>query len=128
MSCAKPDSHHEPDGPQPVVEPLQPATRRGSGWGRLELGAGTVKSMNELKRSRVVDGKIRTMTNAQYGRLLQFIIEQAHDAALAVFVERGRRFVEKDPTRFVQEAREREALLFAEQAPCPSALSGRAWQ
>ena len=84
--------------------------------------------MNELKRSRVVDGKIRTMTNAQYGRLLQFIIEQAHDAALAVFVERGRRFVEKDPTRFVQEAREREALLFAEQAPCPSALSGRAWQ
>ena len=68
----------------------------GVGLGRLELGAVTVKSMNELKRSRVVDGKIRTITNAQYGRLLQFIIEQAHDAALAVFVERGRRFVEKD--------------------------------
>ena len=46
--------------------------------------------MNELKRSGVVDGKIRAVTNAQYGRLLQLIIEQAHDAALAVFVERGR--------------------------------------
>ena len=71
--------------------------------------------MNELKRSGVVDGKIRTVTNAQYGRLLQLIVEQAHDAALAVFVERGCRFVEKDPSRFVQEETcEGEALLFAE--------------
>ena len=37
--------------------------------------------MSELKRSRVVDGKIRAVTNAQYGRLLQLIIEQAHDRA-----------------------------------------------
>ena len=59
--------------------------------------------MNELKRSRVVDGKIRTVTNAQYGRLLQLIIEQAHNAALAVFVERGCRFVEKNPPWFVQQ-------------------------
>ena len=56
--------------------------------------------MNELKRSGVVDGKIRTVTNAQYGRLLQLIVEQAHDAALAVFVERGGGFIEKDQSRF----------------------------
>ncbi len=104
------------DGGQPVLEPLQPARQRRRGRGRLELEAVTVKSRNKLKRSSVVDGKIRTVTNAQYGRLLQLIIEQAHDAALAVFVERGRGFIEKDPSRFVQqeEAREGEALLFAE--------------
>lgn len=71
--------------------------------------------MNELKRSRVVGGKIRTMANAQYGRLLQLIIEQAHDMSLAVFVERGSGFVQKNPARFVQdEPREGEALLLAE--------------
>src|SRR5450755_1642325 len=112
------------DGEQPVVEPLQPAPRRRRGRGRLELEAVTVKSMNELKRSGVVDGKIRTVTNAQNRRLLQLIVEQAHDAALAVFVERGGRFVEKDPSRFVQqEAREGEALLFAERQFLVPALS-----
>ena len=71
--------------------------------------------MNKLKRSRVVDGKIRPVTNAQHGGLLQLIIEQSHDAALAVFVERGRGFVEKHPSGFVQEEpREGEALLLAE--------------
>jgi len=83
--------------------------------GRLELEPVTFTSMNELKRPRVVGGKIRTVTNAQHGRILQLSVEQAHDAALAVFVERGCRFVEKDPSRFVQEdPREGEALLLAE--------------
>src|SRR5476649_2605575 len=42
-------------------------------------------------------------------------MSKADDAALAVFVERSGRFVEKDPSRFAQqEAREGEALLFAE--------------
>src|SRR5450755_2020181 len=45
------------DGEQPVVEPLQPAPRRRRGRGRLELEAVTVTSMNELKRSGVVDGR-----------------------------------------------------------------------
>src|SRR6185437_15799774 len=63
----------------------------------------------------MVGGKIRTVTNAQHGRILQLAVEDAHDAALAVFVERGCRFVEKDPARFVQqEAREGEALLLTE--------------
>src|ERR1035437_1322667 len=82
--------------------------------GRLELDAVTAISMDELKRPRVVGGKIRTVTNAQHGRILQLTVEQAHDMALAVFVERGCRFVEKDPAWFVQEEpREREALLLA---------------
>src|SRR5450631_1487648 len=59
--------------------PLQPVPRRRRGRGGLSLR----RSMNELRRSGVVDGKIRTVTNAQYGRLLQLIVEQAHDAALA---------------------------------------------
>ena len=87
------------------------------GWRerRLELEAVAAKSMDELKRPGVVGGKIRTVTNAQHGRILQFTVEQAHDVALAVFVERGCGFVEKDPARFVQEEpREGEALLFAE--------------
>src|ERR1035437_7248828 len=71
--------------------------------------------MNELQRSRVVGGKIRTVTNAQHGRVLQLTVEQAHDVALAVFVERGRAFVEKHPAGFVQEEpREGETLLLAE--------------
>ena len=56
--------------------------------------------MDELKRPGVIGGKIRTMTNTQHGRVLQLIVEQAHDVALAIFVERGCRFVEKDPARF----------------------------
>ena len=72
-------------------------------------------SMNKLKRSGVVNGKVRPVTDAQHGGLLQLIIEQSHDAALAVFVERGRRFVQKDPCRLVQEkARKSESLLFAQ--------------
>ena len=71
--------------------------------------------MDKLKRPGVVGGKIRTVADAQYGRIFQFVVEQAHDAALAVFVERGRRFVEKDPAGFVQEQpREGEAFLLAE--------------
>ena len=71
--------------------------------------------MDELKRSGVVGRKIRTVTNAHHGRILQLGIEQAHDMALAVFVERRCRFVEKDPARFVQEEpRKSEALLLAE--------------
>ena len=71
--------------------------------------------MDELKRPGVVGSKIRTVTNAQHGRILQLTVEQAHDVTLAVFVERGCRFVEKDPSRFVQEdPREGEALLLAE--------------
>nr|WP_316165114.1 MULTISPECIES: hypothetical protein [unclassified Bradyrhizobium] len=71
--------------------------------------------MNELKRSGVIDGKVRPVTNAQHRGLLQLVIEQSHDAALAVFVERGCCFVEKDPSRLVQQkARKREALLLAE--------------
>ena len=55
------------------------------------------------------------MADAQHGGILQLGVEQAHDVALAVFVERGGRFVEKDPTWLVQEeAREGEALLLAE--------------
>ena len=87
------------------------------GWsrGRLELEPVTVTSMDQLKRPGVVGGKIRTVTNAQDGRILQLAVEQAHDMALAVFVERGCRFVEKDPARFVQEEpRKSEALLLAE--------------
>jgi len=42
-------------------------------------------------------------TNVQYGRPLQLIIEHAHDAALPIFVERCGRFVEIDPSRFVQQ-------------------------
>jgi hypothetical protein len=59
--------------------------------------------MDQLERSGVVAGEIRAMTDAQHGSLLQLVVEQAHDATLAVFVERGCRLVEKDPTRFVQE-------------------------
>jgi rare lipoprotein A (RlpA)-like double-psi beta-barrel protein len=80
---------------QPVFEPLEPVPRWRRRRGRLELEAVTVASMNELKRSRVVGSKIRTVTNAQHGRTLQFAVEQAHDAALAVFVERGCGFVER---------------------------------
>ena len=47
--------------------------------------------MNELKRPGVVGGEIRTVTNAQHGRILQLTVEQAHDTALAVFAERGYR-------------------------------------
>ena len=59
--------------------------------------------MDELKGSRVIHGKIRAMANTQDGGLLQFIIEQAHDAALAVFVKCCGRLVEKYPSRFVQQ-------------------------
>jgi hypothetical protein len=80
--------------------------------------------MNKLKRSRVVDGKIRPVTNAQHGGLLQLIIAQSHDAALAVFVERSRGFVEKHPSGFVQEEpREGEALLLAGRSPSGSSRS-----
>src|SRR5665647_1156557 len=80
--------------------------------------------MNELKRPRVVGGKIRTVTNAQHGRILELTVEQAHDSALAVFVERGCGFVEKDPARFVQEEpREGEALLLAERKLIVPALN-----
>ena len=64
-----------PDGQQPVVEPLQPAPGRRWSGRRFEFEAVTVLPVDELKRSRVVDGKIRTVTNAQYGRLLQLIEE-----------------------------------------------------
>ena len=98
-----------------MFEPLQPMLRRRWREGRLELEPVTAISMDELKRSRVVGGKIRTVTNAQHGRILQLTVEQAHDVALAVFVERGCGFVEKDPARFVQkEPSEGEALLLAE--------------
>ena len=71
--------------------------------------------MDELKRPGVVGGKIRTVTDAQHGRILQLTVEQAHDVALAVSIERGRGFVEKHPAWFVQEEpREGQALLLAE--------------
>jgi hypothetical protein len=66
---------------------------------RLELEAVTVTSM---KRSRVAGSKVRTVANAQHGRTLQFTIEQAHDAALGVFVERGCGFVGKNPAGLIQ--------------------------
>ena len=59
--------------------------------------------MYELKGSRVVDGQIRAVTNAQNGGLPQFIIEQAHDAALAVFVKCCGRLIEKNPSWFVKQ-------------------------
>jgi hypothetical protein len=59
--------------------------------------------MHELERPGVVGGNIRTVTDAQHGRRLQLTVEQAHHVALAVFVERGCRLIEKDPARFVQE-------------------------
>lgn len=71
--------------------------------------------MDKLKRPGVIGDKIRTVTNAQHRCIPQLIIEQRHDVALAVFVERRCRFVQKDPARFVQEEpREGEAFLFAE--------------
>jgi DNA mismatch repair protein MutH len=71
--------------------------------------------MDELKRPCVVGGKIRAVTDAQHGRILQLVIEQAHDMALTVLVERSCRFVEKDPAGFVQqEPHEGETFLFAE--------------
>src|SRR5665213_3189695 len=80
--------------------------------------------MDELKRPGVVGGEIRTVTNAQYGGFLQFTIEQAHDVALAVFIERGCRFIEKDPAGFVQEQPcEGEALLLAERKLIVPALN-----
>jgi hypothetical protein len=87
--------------------------------------------MNKLKRSGVIGGKIRTVTNAQHGRILQLTVEQAHDMALAVFVDRGCGFVEKDPAMLVQEEpREGEAPLLAQrklivpalEAPLPSEM------
>jgi hypothetical protein len=48
----------------------------------LELEAVTVTSMDELKRPGVVGSKIRTVTYAQHGRILQLTVEQAHDMAL----------------------------------------------
>jgi hypothetical protein len=62
------------------------------------------------------------VTNAQHGRILQLTVEQSHDVALAVFVERGCRFVQEDPAWFVQEEpRKGEALLLAERKAwaCP---------
>src|SRR5450759_1997250 len=71
--------------------------------------------MDERKHPGVVGGEIRTVANAHHGRILQLFVEQVHDVALAVFVERGCGFVEKDPARFMQEEpREGEALLLAE--------------
>lgn len=71
--------------------------------------------MDQLERPGVIDGEIRAVTDAQHGRALQFVVEQSHDMALALLVERGRRFVEKDPARFVQEEpREGDTLLLAE--------------
>ena len=70
--------------------------------------------MDELKRPC---GKRQdpAVTDSQHGRILQFIVEQTHHMSLAVFVKRGRRFVEKDPARFVQQKpRKGEAFLFAE--------------
>jgi hypothetical protein len=62
----------------------------------------------------VVDRQIGAMSDAQNRDALQFIVEQPHDPTLAFFIERGRRLVQKDPTRLVQqEASECEALLFA---------------
>ena len=62
----------------------------------------------------MVDGQIRAVTNAQHGGLLQLVVEQSHDAVLAVLVERRCRFVQKDPSRLVQKkARKSETLLFA---------------
>src|SRR5450631_688501 len=104
-----------PESQKPVAEPLQPAPRGRWSRRRLELEPVTVTSVNKLKRPGVVGREIRTVTNAQHRRILQFTVEQAHDVTLAVFVERGRRFVEKNPARFVQkEAHEGEALLLAE--------------
>ena len=81
---------------------------------RLELEPLTVTSMDKLKRPGVVGRKIGTVTYAQHGRILQLAVEQGHEVVLAVFVERGCRFVEKDPARFVQEEpRKGEALLLA---------------
>ena len=63
------------DGPQPVIEPLQPVPRWGRLKGRLELEPVTVAPMDQLKRSCVVSGKIRAVTNAQDGRILQLAVE-----------------------------------------------------
>jgi hypothetical protein len=58
------------DRQQPVVEPLQPAPRRRWSRRRFEFKAVTILSMDELKGSRVIDGKIRAVTDTQNGGLL----------------------------------------------------------
>jgi hypothetical protein len=99
------------------------------GAGRLELETVALTSMNELKRPDVIGGKIRTVTNAQHGGILQFTVEQAHDTGLAFLTERGCGFVEKHPARFVQEEpRRRAALARRAKARCPSAPPCRAWR
>jgi hypothetical protein len=52
--------------------------------------------MNELKRSRVVDGKIRTVTNAQY--VCFSSSSNSRMTRLSVFVERGCRLVLDKPS------------------------------
>ena len=91
---------------------MHPVRRREWRWCRLGPEPFAVASMDKLKRPGVIGGKIRTVTNAQDGRVVQFFLEQSHYAELTVFVEHGCCFVEKDPARFVQEEpRKSEALL-----------------
>jgi len=63
----------------------------------------------------VVGGEVWAVADAEHRGLLQLVVEQSHDVALAVLIERGCRFVEKDPARFVQkDPRKDEPLLLAE--------------
>jgi hypothetical protein len=65
------------------------------GAGRLELETVALTSMNELKRPDVIGGKIRTVTNAQHGGILQFTVEQAHDTGFG-FPDRARLWLRRE--------------------------------
>ena len=74
-----------------------------------------VDIVDELECPGMVGRKVGTITNAEYGRILELVIEQRHDLVLAVLVEGGGGFVEEDPEWFVQdEARKGQPLLLAE--------------
>ena len=80
--------------------------------------------MEQLQRPGVIDGEVRSVADAQDGRVLQLGVEQPHDMALAVLIKCGRRLVEKYPAGLVQEEpREGDTLLLAKrQLPVPPFL------